>query len=74
MDRLYMSRKEGGRGLTSVQKMQQLSKLDKCMKKNQERLITVVSNSYVYERPNKMTAKLEDKNRKEKQLYGYFKR
>ena len=74
IDRIYVSRKEGERGLTSIEDnvgvlIQQLE--DK-IKKSKERLITVASNSSNTIRINRRTTKTKQQKWEEKQSYGYF--
>ena len=70
IDRLFVSRKEGGRGLTSIKDCidASIQGLKDYIKKSKERLITVATSSIDNIRANKKKRKWE-----EKQLYGYFK-
>ena len=75
VDRLYVSKKEGGRGLTSIEEPVDASiqRLEDYTKKRREGLITATRNNTNNMRINKTT--ITRKQRwKEKQLYGSFKR
>ena len=71
----YVSKKEGGRGLTTIQDSVDASiqRLDDYMKKNIERLISVTRNNLNSTRNNK--ARITTKQKWEEiQLYWFFKR
>ena len=74
-ERLYVSRKEGGRGFVSIEHRVGNSKrhLDDYIKKNKEGLITANKNNTNNTSMNRTTITRKQKW-KEKQLYGYFKR
>ena len=72
-DRLYVSRKEGGRGLRSIENSMDafIRGLDD-IKKSKESLIKAASNNTGKVRTNK-TMKIRKQKWEEKLLYGYFK-
>ena len=74
VDRLYVSRKEGGRGLASIKDSVDASiqRLEDYIEKHERGLITAIRNDTDNTIDNRMTTTLE-KNGK-KQLYGRFKR
>ena len=78
IDILYVSRKEGRRGLASIEYSIDTT-TQRLPKKSKERLITAIRNNTSVNRTkkqkktNKKQTKLEQ-NWEEKQLYGYFKR
>ena len=75
ISRLYMSRKEGGRGLASIEDSVDVSiwQLEENIKKCQKRHITATRNSTDNININRTTI-TRKQNWEEKQLYGYFKR
>ena len=75
MNRLYMSRKEGRRGLASIEDCVGASQqgLKKYTKKSKERLITAACNSNGNIKINRKSTKTIKQKWEEKQLYGYFK-
>ena len=76
VDRLYVSRKEGGRGLASIEDSVDASKqrLEDYIEKHEERLITVIRNVSDNTIDNRMTMTITRKQKwEEKQLYGSFK-
>ena len=75
VDRLYVSRKEGGRGLASIEDSVDASiqRLEDYIKKHEGGLITAIRNDTVNTMDNRMTITTKQKW-KEKQLYGRFKR
>ena len=74
IDRLYVSRKEGGRGLSSSGDSINASirQLEDGIKKRKERRITVARNNTNNTRINRTTTTRKQKW-EEKQLYGHFK-
>ena len=76
MDRLYMTRKRGRRGLASLEDCVDVSiqGLDDYMQKSKERLIIAPSNRIYNIRTNRKTTKTWKQKWEEKQLYWYFKR
>ena len=74
VDKLYVSRKEGGRGLTSIEYSVDASiqRLNDYREKH-GRLITAIRNETDSTMGNRMTINRKQKW-EEKQLYGYFKR
>ena len=74
VDRLYLSRKEGGRGLASIEDSvyASIQWLEDYTEKHKERLITATKNNTDNMRINR-TKQLENKKWEEKQLYGHFK-
>ena len=76
IDRLFVSRKEGGRGFACIEnnKVATIQGLKEYSKKIKERLITGASHSTGNIRTNRKTAKTRKQEWEEKQLYGYFKR
>ena len=75
VDRLYVPRKEGGRGLTSIEDSVDTSiqRHEDCIEKHERGLITAIGNN-----TDNTTDKIMTKTRKQKwegkQLYGRFKR
>ena len=75
IDRLYVSRKEGGRGLASIQDNVDTSirRFEDNIKMSKERLITAIRNNTNNTRTNR--TKLSKKQKwEEKQLYKHFER
>ena len=74
VDRLYGSRKEGGRGLASIEDSVDITirRLNNYMEKRGERLITATRNNTYNTRTNRMTI-TRKQIWEEKQLYGCFK-
>ena len=74
VDRLYVSRKEGGRGLASIKDCVDASiqRPEDHIEKHKEGLITVIRNNTDNTMDNRMTITRKQK-REEKQLYGRFK-
>ena len=75
VDRLYVSRKEGGRGLASIENSVDASKqrLEDYIEKQERGLITTIRNDTDNTIDDRMTTTRKQKW-KEKQLYGRFKR
>ena len=75
VDRLYVPRKEGGRGLTSIEDSVDTSiqRLEDYIEKHERRLITAIRNNTDNTMDNKMTITRKEKWER-KQLYGRFKR
>ena len=74
VDRLYVSRKEGGRGLDSSEDSVDASiRLEDYMEKHKEGLITAVRNNTDNKIDNRMT-KTRKQKWEEKQLHWRFKR
>ena len=75
-DRLYVSRKEGGRGLVNIEDCVDatIQALEEYTQKSKERLITAARNSNINIWTSKNTTKTRKQKWEEKQLYGYFKR
>ena len=75
VDRLYMSRKEGGRGLTSIEDSVDASiqQFEDYIEKHERRLITAIRNDTDNTIDDKMTTTRKQKWEK-KQLYVRFKR
>ena len=75
IDRLYGSRKEGGRGLTGREDGIDLSMqgLEDNIRKSKERLITAANSSIGNISTNRKTIKTRKEKWEEKQLHGYFK-
>ena len=73
VDRLYVSRKERGRGLASIEESVDASiqRLEDYIDKHEGGLITAIKNNTDNTMTNKMT-KTGKQKRKEKQLYGRF--
>ena len=71
VDRLYVSRKEGGRGLTNIEDIDK--RLEDYIEKQEEGLITTIRNDTDNTMDNRMTITRKQKW-EEKQLYGCFKR
>ena len=70
VDRLYVSRKEGGRGFASIEDSVDASiQLEDCIEKHEGGLITATRNDTNNTKTNRNKTKKE-----EKQLYGRFKR
>ena len=74
VDRLYVSRKEGGRGIASMEDSVDVSiqQLEDCIQKHDGRLITAIRNDN-NTMDNRMTITRKQKW-DGKQLYGHFKR
>ena len=74
VDRLYVSRKEGGRGLTSIEDSVDASiqRLEDYIEKHERGLITTIRNDTDNTIDDKMTTRKQ--KWEEKQLYGSFKR
>ena len=74
VDRLYVSRKEGGRGLTSIEDSidASIQKLKNYVEKHEGRLITAIRNDTDNTMANRMTITRKQKW-EQKQLYGHFK-
>ena len=75
-DRLYVSRKEGGRGLANIEDCVNttIKALEDYTQKSTERLITAARNSDCNIWTIRDTTKTRKQKWEEKQLYGYFKR
>ena len=75
VDRLYVSRKERGRGLASVDDSfdESIQRLDDYRGKHEGGLITAIRNETGNMMDNRMTINRKQKG-EEKQLYGRFKR
>ena len=75
VDRLYVPRKEGGRGLASIEDSVDASiqQLENCKEKHERRLITAIRNDTDNTIDDRMTTTWKQKWEK-KQLYGRFKR
>ena len=75
VDRLYVSRKEGGRGLTSIEDSVDASiqRLEDYIEKHEQGLITTIKNDTDNTIDDRMTTTRKQKW-EEKQLYGHFKR
>ena len=75
VDRLYVSRKEGERGLTSIEDSVDASiqRLEDYIGKHEQGLITAIRNNTDSTIDNRMTITRKQKW-EEKQLYGRFKR
>ena len=74
VDRLYVSRKEGGRGLASIEDSihASIQRLEDYIEKHKRGLITAIRNNTDNTIDNRMTITRKQK-REEKQLYGHFK-
>ena len=74
VDRLYVSRKEGRRGLASTENSfaASIQRFDDYIEKHEGGLITAIRNVADYTMDNRMT--IDRKKWEEKQLYGRFKR
>ena len=74
VDRLYVSRKEGGRGLTSIEDSidASIERLEDYIEKHEGGLITATRNNTDNTMANRMTITRKQKW-DEKQLYGRFK-
>ena len=74
VDRLYVSRKEGGRGLASIEDSVDTSiqRLENNIEKHEGRLITAIRNDTDNTMNNRMTITRKQKW-EAKQLYGRFK-
>ena len=74
-DYIYVSRKDGGRGLTSIEDNVDVSirRLEDYIEKYEGRLITAIRNDTDNTMDNRMTITRKQKW-EEKQLYGRFKR
>ena len=75
VDRLYVSRKEGGRGLSSIEESVDASiqRLEDYIEKHEQGLITAIRNDTDNTIDDRMTTTRKQKW-EEKQLYGRFKR
>ena len=75
VDRLYVSRKEGGRGLASTEDNVDASiqRLEDYIEKHEGGLFTAIRNDTDNTMDNRMTI-LRKEKWEEKQLYGLFKR
>ena len=73
VDRLYVSRKEGGRGLASIEDSVDASILKDYIQKHEGGLITATRNETENTMNNRMTI-TRKQNWRRKQLYGQFKR
>ena len=75
VDRLYVSRKEGGRGLASIEDSfhASIQRLEDYIEKHERGLITAIRNNTDNTIDNRITIKRKQKW-EEKQLYGRFKR
>ena len=75
VDRLYVSRKEGGRALASIEDSVDASiqRLEDYIEKHEGGLITIIKNNTDNTMTNRMTTTRKQKW-EEKQLYGRFKR
>ena len=75
MDRLYVSRKEGGRGLSNIEHSVDASiqRLEDYIEKHGERLMTAIRND-TGNTIDERTAITREQKWEEKQLYGRFKR
>ena len=75
VDRLYVSRKEGGRGLASIEDSvgTSIHRLENYIQKHEERLITATRHKTENTMNNRMTITRKQKW-EGKQLYGRFKR
>ena len=75
VDRLYVSRKQGGRGLTSIEDYVETSihRLEDYIEKHERRLITAIRNDMDNPIDDRITTTRKQKSEK-KQLYGRFKR
>ena len=75
VDRLYASRKEGGRGLTCIEDRVNASvqRLDDYIEKHEGGQITATRNDTHDTKANRMTITRKQKW-EEKQLFGHFKR
>ena len=75
-DRLYVSRKEGGRGLANIEDCVEttIQQLEDYTKKSKDRLLMAANNSRCGIWTNRKTTKTRKQKWEEKQLYGYFKR
>ncbi len=71
VDRLYASRKEGGRGFASIDAL--IQRLEDYIEKRRGRLITATKNNTDNTRNNRTEITRKQKW-EEKQLYGHFKR
>ena len=74
VDRLYVSRKEGGRGLASIEDSVDAltQRLEDYIEKHEAGLITAIRNDTDNMKDNRMTTRKQ--TWEEKQLYGRFKR
>ena len=75
VDRLYVPRKEGGRGLTSIEDSvdESIQRLQDYIEKHERGLITAIRNNTDNTIDNRMT-KTRKQKWEEKQLHGGFKR
>ena len=76
VDRLYVSRKEGGRGLASIEDTVDASiqQLEDDIEKHEGGLITTIRNDTDNTIDEGMTTTTKQKWEKKQQLYGRFKR
>ena len=76
VDRLYVSRKEGGRGLASIEDSVDASiqRLEDYTEKHERRLITAIRNDTDNTIDDRMTTTTRKLKWEKKQLYGRFKR
>ena len=76
INRLYVSRKEGGRIISSIENCIDVSiqGLENYIKKSNERLITAAHNGISNIRPDRKMTKTRKQKWEEKHIYGYFKR
>ena len=74
MHKVSHPREEKGRGLASLGDCTDASirRLEDCIKKNKEKLITAICNSTDTIRIKRTTTKTRKKNWEQKQLLGYF--
>ena len=74
VDRLYVSRKDGGRGHDSIEDSidASIQRLEDYIEKHERGLITAIRNDTYNKIDNKMT-QLGNKNRRKKKLYCLFK-
>ena len=76
VDRLYVSRKEGGRGLANIKDSVDASiqQLEDYIEKHERGLITAIGNDTDNTIDDRMTTTRKQKWEKKKQLYSRFKR
>ena len=74
IDILYVSRKEGGRGLVNIEYCLDATIQEVYTQKSKERLIAAARNSNCNTWTSRNTTKTRKQKWEEKQLYGYFKR
>ena len=74
--RIYVSRKEGGKGLANIEDSVDASirGVEDYIKKSKERLMTVASKTTDHIRTNRTTTETTEQKWKEKQLFGYLRR